>query len=110
MRGGEATAISAKTDPGAVDATIVPFRVRGAPDRPAPHSRHPRRAEMRTADLDAPEGTVPIARIGPRQQAKVAGRVRSIQAQPRSGIATLEWTTSTPPATPSLSCFSEGAK
>ena len=47
---------------------------------------------MRTADLDVPEGVVPIARITPRQQAKVAGRVRSIQVQLWSRIPTLEWT------------------
>ncbi len=90
-------AISAKADPAAgdlhdCDATIVPFRVRGAPDRPAPHLRHHRRVEMRTADLDAPEGAVPIARIAPRQQAKVAGRVGSIQVQLWSRIPTLELT------------------
>ena len=97
MRGGEATTISAKTDPAVgepddFDATIVPLPVRGAPDRPAPHRRHPRRVEMRTEDLDAPEGAVPIARITPRQQAKVAGRVRSIQVQLWSRIPTLELT------------------
>lgn len=47
---------------------------------------------MRTADLDPPEGAVPIARITPRQQAKVAGRVRSIQVKLWSRIPTLEWT------------------
>ena len=96
-RHGEATATSAETDPavGALDdvgATIVPLRVRGAPGRPAPRLPRPRRAEMRTADPDVPERAGPIARIAPRQQAKVAGRVRSIQVQLRSRIPTLEWT------------------
>ncbi len=75
-----------------VDATIVRLPVRGAPNRPTPHRRHPRRVEKRIADLDAPEGAVPIARITPRQQAKVAGRVRSIQVQRWSRIPTLELT------------------
>jgi hypothetical protein len=35
---------------------------------------------------------VPIGRITPRQQAKVAGRVRSIQVQRWTGIPTLELT------------------
>ena len=65
----------------------------GAPRTgPPPTCDIPARAETRTADLDAPEGAVPIARITPRQQAKVAGRVRSIQVQLRSGIPTLELT------------------
>jgi hypothetical protein len=75
-----------------VDATVVRLPVRAAPGRPTPHLRHPRRVEMGTADLDAPEGAVPIARITPRRQAKVAGRVRSIQAQRWSRIPTLELT------------------
>jgi len=97
MGGGEATAISATTDPGLgevddVDATIVPFPVRRAPDRPGPHLRHPRRVEMRTIDLDATEGAVPIARISPRQQTKLAGRVRSIRVQRWSRVPALELT------------------
>jgi hypothetical protein len=97
MGGGEATAISAKTDPAVgevddFDATIVPLPVRGAPARPGPHLRHPRRVEKRIADPDAPEGAVPIARISPRRQAKVEGRVRSIQVQRSSRIPTLELT------------------
>jgi hypothetical protein len=47
---------------------------------------------MRTGDLDTPDGAVPIARITPRRQAKVAGRVRSIQVQLWSRIPTLELT------------------
>ena len=47
---------------------------------------------MPPGDLDASEGAVPIARITPRQQAKVAGRVRSIQVQRWSRIPTLELT------------------
>jgi hypothetical protein len=84
--------------PGAVgelddgNATIIPFRVRGAPARRTPNLRHPRLAEKPTADLDAPAGSVPISPIIPRQRAKVAGRVRSTQVQPRSGIPTLELT------------------
>ena len=98
MRRGEATAIFRKTDPAVgeldhPDATIVPFPVRGGiTDRPTPHLRHRRRVETPAADFDAPAGTVPIARITPRQQAKVAGRVRSIQVQPWTGIPTLELT------------------
>src|SRR5579862_9582900 len=97
MGGGEATAISAKTDPAVgeiddFDATIVPLPVRGAPARPGPHLRHPRRVEKRIADPDAPEGAMPIARISPRRQAKVEGRVRSIQVQRSSRIPTLELT------------------
>ena len=96
-RGGEATATSAKTDPGVgelddVDAPIVPLHVRGDLYWPTPHRRHPHRVEKRNADLDAPEGTMPIARITPRRQAKVAGRIQSIQAQRRSRIPTLELT------------------
>ena len=94
-----ATVVSATTDPAVGDpdhlnATIVPFRVRTTRARATPHRAHPRRAETRTADLDAPGGVVPIAQISPRQQAKVAGRVRAIQLQPRSGIPTLELTIS----------------
>ena len=74
------------------DATIVPLPVRGAPDRPTPHLRHLRPVEERTGDLDVSEEAVPIARITPRQQAKVAGRVRSIQVQRSSRIPTLELT------------------
>ena len=59
---------------------------------PFPRLRHPHRVEKRNADLDAPEGAVPIARITPRRQAKVAGRVRSIQVQRWSRIPTLELT------------------
>ena len=62
------------------------------PARRTPHPRHPRPAEKPTADLDAPAGAVPIAPIIPRQRAKVAGRVRSTQVQPWSGIPTLELT------------------
>jgi hypothetical protein len=96
-RRGEATTTSAKTDPAAgelddFDATIVPLPARGAPDRRTPHPRYPHRAEMPPGDLDASEGAVPIARITPRQQAKVAGRVRSIQVQRWSRIPTLELT------------------
>jgi hypothetical protein len=96
-RGSEVAPTSAKTDTAVgelddCDATIIAMPLRGDWDRPTPHLRPPRRVEKRGADLDAPEGTVPIARITPRQQAKVAGRVRSIQVQRWSGIPTLELT------------------
>jgi hypothetical protein len=70
----------------------VPFRARCAPDRPIPHIRHLRRADRRTADLDAPEGGVPIGRITPRQQTKVAGRVESIRVQRWTGVPTPDLT------------------
>jgi hypothetical protein len=92
----EATAISAQTDPavGELDhlAAIVPLPVRGTPYRPTPDFRRPREAATRPADLEAPEGAVPIARITPRHQAKVAGRVGSIHFQPGTGIPILELT------------------
>ncbi len=74
------------------NSTIIPFRVRRKPARRTSHFRHPRSAEQPTADLDARAEAVPIAPIIPRQRAKVAGRVRSIQVQPRYGIPTLELT------------------
>jgi hypothetical protein len=75
-----------------VNATIIPFRVRATPAARTPRPRHPRTPEPRTAELAAPTGVSPIAQITPRQQAKVAGRVRSMQVQPSSGIPTLELT------------------
>jgi hypothetical protein len=75
-----------------VNATIIPFRVRDTAARRSPRLRHPREPEPRPANPVAPAGVVPIAQITPRQQAKVAGRVRSIRVQPWSGIATLELT------------------
>ena len=75
-----------------VNATIIPFRVRGTPAQPTPHLQHLRPDERLTGDLDARAGAVPIAPIIPRQRAKVAGQVRSTQVQPRSGIPTLELT------------------
>ena len=74
------------------NSTFIPFRVRRKPARRTSHLRHPRSAEQPTADLDARAEAVPIAPIIPRQRAKVAGRVRSIQVQPRYGIPTLELT------------------
>jgi hypothetical protein len=95
MRGGNATAISAMTDPAELDdfnATIIPFRVRGATDRAGPHFRRPCKAEPRAGDLDAPEEAVPIARIIQHQQTKMAGRLRSIHVRGRTGIPTPELT------------------
>lgn len=75
-----------------VNTTIIPFRGRGTPGPRTPRLRHPRKPEACTAPSVAPAGVVPVAQITPRQQAKVAGRVRSIQVQPWSGVPTLELT------------------
>jgi hypothetical protein len=75
-----------------VNATIIGFRVRGNPAPPTPQLRPPHKPPARLAKLAAPAGVVPIAQITPRRQAKVAGRVRSIQVQPWSGVPTLEMT------------------
>jgi hypothetical protein len=91
-RSGAGVAVGAVGELDHVNATIIPFRVRGTPARRSPHIRHPRPAEKRTADLDDSSGAAPIAQIIPRQQAKVAGRVRSIQFQPWSGMPALKLT------------------
>jgi hypothetical protein len=85
-------AVGAGGEPDHVNATIIPFPVRATADRGIPHLRHPRPAEKPTTGLDAPAGAAPIKTIVPRQRAKVAGRVRSIQVQPRSEIPILELT------------------
>jgi hypothetical protein len=89
---GTGAALAAVGELDDVNATIIPFRVRGTSATRISQLRHPRPAEKPIADLDAPAGAAPIAPIIPRQRTKVAGRVRSIEVQPRSGIPTLELT------------------
>ena len=114
-RHGEATATSAKTDPavGALDdvgATIVPLRVRGAPagplpacDVPAGPRWAPRTSTFRKGPGQSP-GSPPASR---RRWRDGSGRSRS-----SSGPGSPLWSgpSSTPPATPSWSCFWAGAK
>jgi hypothetical protein len=86
-RGGDAVGAVGRDDQ--VNAPIIPFRVRGTPDRRTPHLRHPRPADKTTGDLDAPAGAgPPMARIIPHPRAKVAGRVRSILVPRWSGFPT----------------------
>ncbi len=73
-----------------VNATIIPFRVRSTTAPRSLRLGHPRKPEPSTTELGALTGVSPIAQITPRRQAKVAGRVRSIQVQPWSGVPTLE--------------------
>jgi amino acid transporter len=88
-----------------VNATIVPFDVRGElrdlrrrsrrQDQPiGPQSFTPE-AESEEAAFDRKllagvKGTVPIASVQPRQRAKVAGRVRSVTVQPWGDSASLQ--------------------
>ncbi len=87
-----------------VNATIVPFDVRGElkararlakPRRAAagtPPSNDTERAEEKLDRkvLSSVTGTVPIASLKLRQKAKVAGRIRSVTVQPWGETASLE--------------------
>lgn len=82
-----------------VNATIVPFDVRGELQQAAPEGRRRSRtrgeegekAEERYDEkvLSAVAGTTPIAALQPRRTAKVAGRVKSVTVQPWGDTASL---------------------
>jgi len=71
--------------------------VAAGPGRGSGH-RADGRSGRRTVEMvevtpeEVPEGVTPIASVSYRQQARVAGRVRSMRVQPWSGVATLECT------------------
>ncbi len=82
-----------------VNATIVPFDVRGELRQGRPEGRrHPRprsdeadQAEERLDEkaLSGVQGATPIGLLQPRQMAKVAGRVKSVTVQPWGDTASL---------------------
>ncbi|MDA8044646.1 MAG: OB-fold nucleic acid binding domain-containing protein, partial [Actinomycetota bacterium] len=89
-----------------VNATIVPFDVRGEL-RDLKAGRHPLSSEPDRAGVLAPEtvqteedidrrifgavpGTIPIAQVELRTRAKVAGRVRSVTVKPWGDTASLQ--------------------
>ena len=82
-----------------VNATIVPFDVRGALKElrtsPTEPKRRPVEAEMAEEKYDQTflrgvEGTTPIAALQPRQRAKVAGRVKAVTVKPWGDTASLQ--------------------
>jgi amino acid transporter len=82
-----------------VNATIVPFDVRGALQemRPQQKERRSRPDEGEQAEeklderlLGKVEGTTPIAALRDRQKAKVAGRVKSVTVKPWGDSASLQ--------------------
>jgi hypothetical protein len=72
-----------------VSATVILFPVRGYRGGRTPRQGQLDRPKFRQFYSNLPAGAVPIRQISPRQRATVAGRVRSVQIQPRSGIPVL---------------------
>jgi len=82
------------------NVTFVPYhlgrRHGPSPDEPAPAPAYRRSARGQLPTLpegvSIPTGTVPISTVRHRDRVSIAGRVRAVRVQPRSGVATLQCT------------------
>ena len=90
------TIAAALADIAHANVTFVPYQLGTARRARTSKAARPTRADAQLGSGLAPglvpEGTVPIIGLRPRDRATIAGRIKQVRVQPRSGIATLQAT------------------